>query len=237
MIHYISRLVPLAFVLAFVSVAGAQPQPQGSLQFIAGFPQGGFSQNVESVGYGANLFGGIGIGRTPIVIGVEGGFLIYGYERRSEPFSTTIPDVRVDVTTSNNIALGHLVLRLQPPTGAVRPFVDGLVGLKYLFTETSIENQRHRSDAPIASSTNFDDVAFSYGAGGGLNIRVFSGTMGEMRRPGELSIGLGIRYLFGGEAEYLKKGSIRRENGDVSFDVERSQTALLVPHIGVVARF
>lgn len=141
----------------------------------------------------------------------------------------------VDVETSNNIMLGHFVLRLQPATGAVRPYLDGLVGLKYLFTETRIENER--SEEPVAASTNFEDVAFSYGAGGGLDINVWSGPMGEGKRPGSVAVNVGVRYLFGGEAEYLKKGSIRRENGRVAYDVDRSETTLLVPQLGVRLSF
>ena len=125
--------------------------------------------------------------------------------------------------------------RMSLPTssGAVRPYVDGLVGMKYLWTETRIENRRDFDDEPIAVSTNFDDAAFSYGAGGGIDVRLYDGPLGEEQRPVSISLNVGVRYLFGAEAEYLKEGSIRQSGGSVRYDVERSKTDLLVPQFGV----
>lgn len=213
-----------------------QIRPQGNLNFIVGIPQGEFSDQLDQVGYGGNLFAGIGIAGTPVVVGLDLGYLIYGYERRQEPFSSTIPDVTVDVATSNNIALGHFVLRLRAPRGVVQPYVDGLFGGKYLFTETRIENERWDGES-IAVSTNFDDWALSYGVGGGLNIRLFHGQIGNELRTGSIHLNLGLRYLVGSEAEYLKEGSIRRENGEVTYDIERSRTDLLIPQFGATISF
>jgi len=46
-----------------------------------------------------------------------------------------------------------------------------------------------------------------------------------------------MRYIIGGEAEYLKKGSIRRENSKVSYDIIKSKTDLLTAQIGVALEF
>ncbi len=229
-----SFLIVSGAALGLVRSSDAQVRPQGTLDFILGIPQGEFSEYVDNVGFGVNAFGGIGIGRSPIVIGAEAGFLVYGYENRNEPFSSTIPDVTVRVQTSNNIFLGHFLLRLQPQVGRVQPYLDGLFGFKYLFTQTSIENER--GGESIAASTNFDDFALSYGAGGGLKIQLYDGPIGKEQKWARMSMNLGIRYLFGGEAEYLQKGSIRRANGDVTYDVDRSQTDLLMPQLGITVQ-
>ena len=162
-------------------------------------------------------------------MGFDGGFLVYGFERRHEPFSTTIPDVTVAVETSNAIAMGHLLLRLQPPTGSFQPYIDGLFGFKYFFTETSI-NDEH-GDFAIASSTNFDDAALSYGVGGGLDFEIHRG------HRKSVFINVGARYLFGSEAEYLKEGSIERRNGRVFFTTERSETDILITQLGITMKF
>lgn len=222
---------------AFSQTASAQIHPTGGISLNLGLPQGEFNDNVSSVGFGANLYGALGFGQSPVSIGAELGFLIYGHERRNEPFSTTIPDVTVDVVTDNNIALGHLFVRLQPPTGAVRPYADALVGLKYFFTRTRIENEGFGDDEAIAASTNFDDTAFSYGLGMGLDIPVWTGAIGEDRNMGTVMINLGMRYLWGTEADYLKEGSVRRSNGRVAYDITRSDTSLLIPQLGVTFRF
>ena len=228
--RYLAGLFILALGVSLVGTARAQVYPQGDITVVVGFPQGEFEDHVDNAGVGLNFFAGLGLGRSPFVIGLDGGFLIYGFERRSEPFSTTIPDVYVDVETSNAIAMGHLLLRVQPPTGFVQPYVDGLVGFKYFFTETSIRDEDDY-DYTIASSTNFDDAALSYGFGGGLDVAIHQG------RKNMVLINVGARYLFGTEAEYLQEGSIERRNGRVTYIVDRSETNLLITQLGITLKF
>ncbi len=229
-----------SFVFAFCGLMAAGPAsfgqvtPRLSIDFMMGIPTGEFSDNVDNLGFGLDLAGGVGLSPAPIMIGAELGYLIYGFERRSEPFSTTIPDVRVDVETTNNIFMGHLFLRVQPQTGTFQPYLEGLFGFKYLFTRTSIENLA--TNESIASSTNFDDFASSYGLGGGLDIRVYAKEE-TGKRLRVLYIHLGTRYLLGSSAEYLERGSITRQDGEVVFDVTRSRTDLITPQIGVTFTF
>ncbi|HMB93222.1 MAG TPA: outer membrane beta-barrel protein [Rhodothermales bacterium] len=226
----------LIFGLVLVGTAQAQLRPQGSLNFSVGIPQGSFEQHVDDVGFGINAFAGVGLGRTPIVVGVDLGAQIYGFERRNEPFSNTIPDVTVDVETSNSILLAHLLLRIQPPTGMVQPYLDGLFGLKHFSTETSIHSENFNDGDPIASSTNFEDTALSYGVGGGLSVKVYGGRGGR-GKVRAVHINAGVHYLLGSEAEYLKEGSIERRDGQVFFTTERSKTDMLIPQLGAVLKF
>ncbi|MBI3111765.1 MAG: hypothetical protein HYZ01_09345 [Ignavibacteriales bacterium] len=53
----------------------------------------------------------------------------------------------------------------------------------------------------------------------------------------EALIDLRLRYLSGGDAQYLKEGSIRRENGRVVYDIKRSKTDLLSLQISVSVTF
>ena len=242
----ITKLVKIftinCLLFLFISANSTKAQEfDGGINFMLGFPQGGFSQNVDNTGFGIGGYFGVLIPNSPVMFGGDLGFLIYGNESRKEPFSTTIPDVTVDVETSNNIVLGHLFLRLQAPAGPIRPYMDGLFGFNYLFTQTRIENEQGINEE-VASSTNIDDIALSYGIGGGLQIRVYDGTKKMNQSPGKRDIAgvfidLRIRYMKGGEAEYLKEGSIRRENGKVAYDVEQSKTDLLTFQIGAVLTF
>ncbi|MGB5287233.1 MAG: hypothetical protein WBN42_02000, partial [Ignavibacteriaceae bacterium] len=103
-------------------------------------------------------------------------------------------------------------------------------GGAYIFTETEIKS---RGEQEVASSTNFDDFAWNYGAGGGL--------MYEVHRNNDngsaFFIDLKARYLFGSEAEYLKEGSVIIENGQVTYEVSRSKTNLLTVQLGVIYFF
>lgn len=208
----------------------------GGLNFLVGVPMGKFKSNVEKNGYGLAA----NIGFAPVtsffMVGLEAGFMTYGSERRTERFSSTIPDVTVDVETSNNFALAHLFFRLQPNQGAVRPYLEGLAGINYLYTQTEIQN-RGRGGEEVASSNNKSDVAFSYGGGGGMMIRVYESDDPEGGGIAEVLLDFRARYINGGEAEYLKEGSIRRENGEVKYDVLKSRTDVLTLQIGVALRF
>lgn len=226
---------------------GVTVRPEAGLSFMVGVPQGEFSDNVSDPGFGIDLYGGLGLAPSPFTVGLDVGFMIYGRDVRNVPFSSTVgPAVNVDVVTTNNIVQSHLILRLQPQSGAVRPYVDGRFGFKYLFTETRVRSERDFNDEPIASSNNFDDFALSYGAGAGVAINVYRPQM-KPDKPGTPSIGavelvIGAKYLLGGEADYLREGALEdlNENGrldDSELDIARSRTSLLEPHLGVQVRF
>ena len=215
-------LAALVMMLFFATTAFAQVYPQGSVDVVAAVPHGDFKDHLSTPGWGITAFGGLGIGPTPVVIGLEFGFVIYGFEKRAVPLSPTVPDVDVRVATTNGIGMAHVVLRLQSPKAEFRPFVDGLFGMKYFFTETT---------ANYTSTTNFDDAAVSYGVGVGVDARIFKGLKGSVH------LNAGVRYLLGGATDYLMKGGVQRARGAVSYDVERSETNLLLPHLGFSVRY
>lgn len=214
----------------------------GRVNFVVGVPMGSFRDNIDGLGYGGSLFGGVRIGDAPVVLGVDLGFLIYGRTVDTVPFSSTVgPRVMVDVVTTNSILEPHLVLRLQPASGRMQPYVDGLFGLNYLFTETRVRDESRSDDEEeIASTTNFSDVAVSGGAGAGLDIRLYTGDGTDDVRT--VSLHVGVQYLVGGRAEYLAVGALEdtNENGqldDDELDIRRSTTTLVQPQLGVTVRF
>jgi len=170
---------------------------------------------------------------SPLELGLHFGFLNYGSETRREPFSTTIPDVYVNVNTANSITYGHLFVRLRADIDILQPYLDGLIGFGRFATTTSIESDYsgYDDDDDIASTTNFDDFAWSYGVGFGLNIEVIEGGAGRG------FINLGGRYLLGGEAEYLLEGSIIETASGLTYDVSRSETDLFMAQIGFSYQF
>lgn len=228
-----TRILIIA-VLAVLSFNKSLAQA-GGLNIMLGFPAGEFKENVDGPGFGLSghfLF----LSPTPdrpFGIGLNVGYLNYGQETRREPFSLTIPDVTVDVERSNNLVNFHALFQFGFGSGSVRPYIEGLFGGAYIFTETTI---RSRGSQEVASSTNFDDFAWSYGGGGGILILLSSGDE-EDSDAGALFLDLKARYLFGSEAEYLKEGSVIVSNGRVTYQVSKSKTDLLTVHAGVVAYF
>jgi len=215
------------------SIAQSRFQAGGSLTL--GFPQNEFADNVDNIGFGLTGQFLFCFPQSPLSVGASMNFLIYGSETYEDQLTQGAP-VYVDVTTTNNIIMTHLLLRLQPPRGSVRPYVDGLLGFNYLWTRTRIENQ---VDEEIAGTTNFDDITFGWGGGVGISFRVF-----ERREnanyydgPKAVFIEAGVRYLRGGDAEYLKEGSIQQTGDDFVYDVLQSITDIMTYHLGATIAF
>jgi hypothetical protein len=232
---------------------------QASIQLVGGVPQGGLHGNM-STGMGLQGFVGGWTGPgSPLMVGLDVGVLHHGHTTGEVPFSSTVdPWMPAEVTTSTNVLQAHLSLRLQPRTGWFRPYVEGLIGFKYLFTRTSIGEEVFEVDVgdeeslddglgseiasstDIASSANYDDLALSGGAGAGVDIRVFQQD-GAATTVQAVSLNLGVRYLLGTEAEYRAEGSLTDENDNgrlegSELDVRRSRTTFLQPQFGVTLR-
>jgi hypothetical protein len=234
-IKFISSCIFIA--LLAVSLGYAQQPFQASAYFSLGFPQSEFRNNVDQIGYSGVGHFAYNFQNSPFLVGVSLGILVYGSESREEPFSLMVPDVMVNVTTTNNIFLCHFLLRVQPQKGKLRPYLDGLIGFNYLFTDTRVHSQKSAEGDPIASSNIYNDIAFSYGTGGGLMIQVFSKNRNKRKGSFAMYIDMAVRYLKGGRAGYLKEGSIRLENDQVLYDVSRSTTDLVTGYIGVSFSF
>ena len=221
-------LTILALLFSYLPSLKAQDFQIG-IDFTTAFPKGDFKKNIDSNGYGVGTQFLFGIKKSPFLVGADLGFVTYGSDKFTEQLSPTIPEVRVRVNTTNNILLSHFLLRAQKREGKVRPYIDGLIGLKYLYTRTAVSNDFN--DEEFASSNNFSDSTFSYGAGAGVQF-LLTNTGGKR----DILLDTKVRYLKGSNAEYLKKGSIIRQNGQVFFDTLFSRTDVLTLQIGVTFR-
>ncbi len=206
---------------------------------LGGFPAGEFGENVTNPGVGISGFMGYMIPRTPAVIGLDLGYLIYGHERRKEQFSLTIPDVLVDVVTENNIFKMNAFLRLQTDTDPLRFYVEGVVGFNYLFTSTTIEESDRISGHDVASSRNLEDFAFTKGVGGGVLIELWRSDerTPQNRSLRTVSLDFRMRYHDGSEADYLRRGDIVRKSGSAELNITKSTTDLITAHLGVAIDF
>ncbi len=213
-------------------------QYQAGISFNVGFPQKEFKENIDANGYGLSGYFGFSFPNSPVIMGASAKFLIYGRETRTEPWSKTIPDVFLDVITTNSIIMGQFMIRLQPPSGIILPYIDGLAGFSYLTTDTRIRDQGDNEE--IASNKIFDDLTFSYGIGYGIQFCVYQNP--DVNNPYKklqgVYIDIGGQYLKGGIAEYLKEGSIEiDENDNVTYDIEESATDISILKIGVSFAF
>lgn len=229
--------VAIIFALAALSLSSfAEERFQASMNFLVSYPQNGFKNNVDRTFYGVSGEFFFRLPRSPFLVGISLEYLNYGSETRTGPLSVDIPEVWVDVTTRNCIFSSAVVLRLSPAGGPFCPYVEGLVGFNYLFTYSSVSDDDDWSD-DIASTTNFDDWVFTYGAGAGAVVRVLDVRGREGRSAFSLYLDMGLRYLKGGNAEYLREGSILRGRGYITYTPLTSTTDLLKTRVGIAFRF
>ena len=233
---FVAGLASLVSLL-LVSAAFAQHRFQFNINGLAGFPLGEFNSELNSIGGGLDIDFIYSPRILPIAFGVSGGVMVYGHEKIPQIVQTTNADFDVDVRTYNNIFLCHFFLRAQAPQGEIRPYIGGLIGIKYLFTSTQID-ERDWYDEGYVSTVNFDDSAFSYGGEIGVLWRLCrGGKKGGKSGLAGLFLDLRMRYLRGGNAQYLKKGGISRVDGDLVYEVLESRTDLLTTNLGVSIAF
>jgi hypothetical protein len=212
------------------------------IHLMLNFPRGDFQTNVESVGFGGNLDIGYNFPNMPLVAGMQLGYVVYGSKTYRTRFSQSVP-VDVDVDATNSIGMLHLYLRMMPMKGDVRPYFEGLAGGNLFVTSVTVKNRS--TDAEIASDTKNSDVAFSYGGGAGLLVRLWSGAAPDqanhVRRGMDVYLDARLRYLYGGNAEYYTNASIyQAPNGDVVFDkngLTKSKTDFVTGQLGITVRF
>lgn len=232
-----SRTFLLAAVLAVTSAAAAHAQyyederydrSGGALGFNLMFadPQGEFGDFVDD-GWGGGLhyIRRIGGDRSVVGLRLDANLINYGHERFRVPLSGTIGGrITVDVTTDNNIGFLGIGPQVGLPTGRIQPYVNGFVGVSYIFTSTQVSGD---NSEVFASDTNFDDASFAYGGGAGLYIPISRG-----RTP--ISLDAGLTYRRAGEAEYLREGDIvDNPDGTITLFPVESETSLLTVQIGV----
>jgi hypothetical protein len=227
----------LVLVLLFLnSLASSMERFQVGVSFNPGFPVNEFRENVNRGGLGGSGDFMFRLKGSPLSLGVSFGVIVYGSDSRQEWFSAEIPEVMVDVRTRNSILTGHFLLRLQSPKGKIRPYLDGLVGFHYLWTETGVYD-RDGFRQKIASDVNLSDWTWSYGLGGGLLLPLYEKKRGKESGPFAIFLDFSARYLKGGKAEYLKEGSIIQENERVIYDVSESTTDLIAIRAGLSFAF
>ncbi|MCC7143708.1 MAG: hypothetical protein IT349_16535 [Candidatus Eisenbacteria bacterium] len=237
--HVVRRaLAPALLVAGLLSLtppAQAAGRFEGSLGLALGFPSGDYGDQVDNVGIGVDLDGGWRPPNSPAVLGGRFGFMLMGRDSNKVPLSDTVP-IPVTVDTDNNLVFGQAFLRLEPMRGAVRPFVEGVIGFTYLYTETNVKNSLN--DESFAGVTQFKDTVLNFGGGGGLKVRVWEAP-GTSQKPSVRAVFINARanYMVGGEGEYVKKGSVRPNGNRYTFTTIKSKTDFVGVSIGASLDF
>lgn len=164
--------------------------------FLVGAPSGTFDV-VVGTGFGLEGYALVTPPRAPYGLRLEGSFLVYGHERTVLAYPGTGGRVGVDLTTDNWIGSLGLGPQLMAREGPVRPYVRVLAGVSYFATTSEL--QSGDGIYIVARSTNYDDLAFRWSAGGGVNIPVSH----------SIAIDLGVAWASNGRVSYLTEGDIQ----------------------------
>jgi opacity protein-like surface antigen len=199
----------------------------GSVAFIQSRPMGGLKDNI-GLGYGANgtyMFRLDHAGALSLRADVA--FVDYGHESMRVPLSPTIGGrIQVKVVTSNYIVPVSVGPQLMWPTGHVRPYVTAGIGGQFFYTDSRIDGNDESSDA--LRTTNQSDGTAAWVAGGGLYVPLTNKT------GVNASLDLGIQYINGGRAQYLRPGSIQDlPNAQIRITPLESETRMTLVRLGV----
>jgi hypothetical protein len=242
------RVKALIMLLIFTGsclVAPAQQKQPGEKRFevdmVWGFAQGSFEDNLDRPMPGVVLSFGARTPNLPLVLSTEIGWLGYGFDNYLEIQYPDTPISVLNVGTKNSIVLTHFVMRVVPYEGIIAPYVDGLVGLKYISTSIDVESEAIIDDDGVIiiddgnrifTSSTYNAFATSYGFGAGVNIQIFSGNLGFQNPNSSISVNMGAQYLFGSKANYLTENSIQPGVDRIRFERVESNTNMLIPKIG-----
>lgn len=225
------RVVPLVLLLAAGSSVEAQSDPSWQIAVggLVGRPQGPLKEVAGDHASGATFSAGYRLKRLPLMLGVDLGSV--DYQTLKLPTSPLL-----SAETSASIDLLHFLARIQSRHGAIRPYLDVLLGVSRPNVTTDILRFATASLPELSTTEQFSNTGFSYGGGAGLMLRVYNGSH-KSKGLRAVSADFQMRYLSGSVGEYVNQGSLRLVGGRVVFDTAPARHELLNFGIGVVFDF
>ena len=197
----------LLLAITFSTALASSYAQQLGLGFVVGVPRNEFRLATEAKGYGLNLTALFPLGTDVVTFGGNINYQIYGYNSNDQNLNADITangsvidrlTIPLTITNTNSILGAHAIMRITAPTGAVRPYFEGLFGFRYISTTTKIEDEENfwksndDDDNVLVKRTNLDDWILSYGGGGGLQIELSENMYLDFR----------AYFLLGSEAEF-----------------------------------
>ena len=106
----------------------------------------------------------------------------------------------------------------------------------FLWTKADLKDL---SDVDVTGKANFDDIALSYAAGGGVMVEFYEKYIGAQNGQKAYTFRLyadfKALYIYGGEAGFIKKGSITIDpDRKIIYDISKSETDVIAIYVGIV---
>lgn len=223
--HHLLVLAPFLATAAVAQNSG----PQGNLGGTVGIsvPTGEFA---DTWGRNTFTFGGqlaFPLGRFPF----QGGFA-FGYGIMGKSVATVPVMVPALSATEGSLAVRakmisyHPLLRFSPFKGKVRPYVDGMLGMRQFTTVSRVTV--NGLEEPVSRERNANDFAFSTGWAAGVMAGL--GGIGYME--------VRVERFKSGKAAYVEPGSIAVDAaGDIEYNTLNSNTDAVNVLLGIGLRF
>lgn len=221
----------LASALA-ASLAMAQQQPRtasvaGGLEI--GIPVGEFDATWghQLVGLSANMT--MPMRHLPLSYGFDFAWARMGSESKVVAIDEeNIESTSGDLSVKSNVYGYHALLRLQPFTGKVSPYIEGMAGARQFTTSTEIKVDG--MDAPLMEQRNENEFIGSTGWAAGLQVMP-----GKQRN---FFLEARVESLTGGQVSYVDARSIVvSPEGEVSYGTLTSGTRVVNVTFGIGLRF
>lgn len=195
--------------LSFLSIVSFGQM--GSIGFSLGLPQNDFKENTDATGFGGDLSFAFPFQKgTPIYLGLDINYMIYGRNAQNEDLFASINDqngnelarleIPLRIVNTNSIFGTHAFIRGIIPLDMIQPYGEVLFGFRYISTNTKIldrsDDRRWATEDDsdvISRETVLDDWILSYGAGGGFLIKIAPKAFIDLR----------VNYFKGQRAEYF----------------------------------
>ena len=193
--------MPRFIIIFSIFSIGLSQYFSGDISLMGQFPKGEFKEEGVKPGLGVDI-NAMYYPVKELAFGLNLGASTYDSSERQIPFSYTTALVTITEKTSYETVHGHLFFRLVPFQTNVRPYFEGLIGIKNLSTTTELINNNcsdndddGNDDCIIASSKNSSDNALSYGFGTGLEVTLITMEYEEGKQQGTISFFINGRYF------------------------------------------
>lgn len=222
----------LSFFLLLLSLSfSVQAQETlGGIRVNAGLPTADFRSEVDNQWFPSLNLGVLHqLANTPIYVGGEFGYMLYGtaVHRSREVINST--DQRFRIRRNNNAIHLSGVVRVMPDFGiGVRPFVEGQLGAIHTYTRSKV--RENRLTEPFVSGTEVYDWAHMYQLGGGLMI--------PLEKGGDTFLELRVNYMQTGTMDFLTSRDASYDNqGTVTLNTRNAAFQMLSPSLAFKFRF
>ncbi|MEM6830679.1 MAG: hypothetical protein AAF551_09180, partial [Bacteroidota bacterium] len=210
--------------------------------------------------FGGDLTFGIPFQKgAPIFFGLDFNYLVYGSNSQEETLRAQITlengvrigdplEIPLEIRNTNSIFGTHAFIRVQAPFELVQPYIEGLIGFRYISTNVKIldlsdDNRWSEPDNNvIVRETVLDDWVFSYGYGGGFMIKLGANFFVDLRA--DFFIGQRAKFFdgddtsswnieFSGDPTNFDEETVTGENLSFSTVARESTTDLLMLKLGI----